>query len=809
MTAQPALMQSSCNAGAIGADLHDGIELKQWYQAVKTMRNCEPVPQGGFRLMPRSRRRGRVRAGITEPVSTPLASPGPHSVAAEVYRLTFSAPQPVAIVALEGFYGDVAAGAALTVQYYDDSGGAWIDFAPAFQLGTDARWRLAARPPGQPRVTTMVRVLVSLMDQAVTVTFAAVRAFAELGQTLPAAELRPMSFAEDQAYMMVFTEGLVDVWRDGVHVGAAFTNVDDTMLRRFKVSQQFDTALLWHPDLETWRLMRRGADHEWAYGVAPWDAVAEVDLGGTYAKTDDKWEVFVRWAATTRPDLYLNLIVDDEETGAVSLLEGDSNLAGWADRIETAILALPSMKPGVTVTQSSGTKLIVLTITFAGDNSGAPFDLSSQIVNTSDASALATHLAVGETAGEPIMSAARGWAAAAVFFQDRLVMGGFRSKPGALAASRTGEYFDFNIKSASPAAAIVANLGTDGAERIQHIHQSRHLMIFTDAAEYFISDRVIERTQPINFVRTSPIGAHADADIVEVDSEVYFLSRDGELLYAAEYDDVSTQYKPLPVSLLASHLVRGCRDLALQRADAAADATRLHLLRGDGGLIEAVVLRGEKVLGFCEWATEGTVESAAVDRANVPHLIVRREQAGGPVLFVETLEEDLLLDCAETRSLDPPAAIVADLDDYEGATVWAVADGHAVGPFDVDVAKSITLPLEASEVTIGRWTPPLVETLPLIKVLAPGVVQLRPGRIHTVRAQILDTTSIAIGANGRPPREVGLYRAGMPADAPLAPQSRRVAAEAIPGFSEAPTAVFTQLRPGRLRVRSWTLEARN
>jgi hypothetical protein len=129
-----------------------------------------------------------------------------------------------------------------------------------------------------------------------------------------------------------------------------------------------------------------------------------------------------------------------------------------------------------------------------------------------------------------------------------------------------------------------------------------------------------------------------------------------------------------------------------------------------------------------------------------------------------------------------------------------------VGPFTVDGGQ-ITLSQAASTVTVGRWTAPVMKTLPQIRVLRDGVVLLRPGRIHTVRARVVDTTSLAIGANGDRPRDVGLYQAGMSADTPLPGVTGWYAAEGISGYvATGPTAVFTQVRPGRLRVTGWALE---
>ena len=76
------------------------------------------------------------------------------------------------------------------------------------------------------------------------------------------------------------------------------------------------------------------------------------------------------------------------------------------------------------------------------------------------------------------------------------------------------------------------------------------------------------------------------------------------------------------------------------------------------------------------------------------------------------------------------------------------ADGFVLGPFTVS-AGAIDLGDSYTAVLVGRWQAPRFETMPQVFVTPGDDVIFRPGRIHTVEANIMDTTSIAIGA--RPP----------------------------------------------------------
>jgi hypothetical protein len=816
MVGQPAFLQNSWTSGQIVVDLEARFDLKAWQKAARRMVNAAPIPQGGFELMPRSRYHGKGRKQMAVIAKTLITSNNGPSAATFVAReYSFNAgPRALSLVAIDGFKSDTDKDARLGVQWRDPTTLAWTPFGPNFDVSTDLHDRVAAKPPGAAVTADRIRVVISQQTAAVTMTIGNVRAWSENSAVIQKTVLRSFKFGAAEGYVFAYTAGpppMIDIWRQGVHVGATLDTLDTLdKIRAARIAQQFDTLLQFHQEMVSERIMRRGGDHEWEHDPIPWDAIADVDLGGIYVKVNDKWEIYVRYVNDTiGADLYLNLIINGEETGGI---QGDyeNNVAGAAAAVQTAILALPSMKPGVTVAGANvSDHAKKLTITFGGENSGIRFQVVSQIVNTADAAAFATHTQIGDPGGEPIMSATAQWPGAAAFFQDRLVPGGYFSKPAGITFSRVGEYFDLNIDAVGPETAAYFNIGNTGAETIRNIYAGRHLMIFTDSALYFVSTPTIDKTQPVNFTFTDRTVAHPNAEVIEVDNEIFFLSRDGEQLYATGYDDVRTRYVANPASLLSSELVAKCHELSWQRPASETDASVMYLGRSDGRLVLAYVIRGEEILGFCEWSTDGTVDSVVVEEVeNKPYVAVTRRVGNQDEVFIESLERDLLFDAVVTQDFSLPQTAIGNLAMHEGRTVWALADGYVVGPFVV-AQGAINLDVPATSVTVGRWTPPLVESLPLldIKNAAAQVVQIQPGRIFAVDCFVIDTTSIAIGANGRRPREVALYRYGMPVDQPPPKVTKQLHVNGIKGFSEEPTVTITQLRPGYLHVRDAGAEA--
>lgn len=803
MRAAPGLLHASFNSGELAPEVLGRIDIKQYYAGAKYMRNAEPVPQGGFANAPRTLFCGYVRGQLAQATVASLSLAAmPRTAPGTVATITLAAAVPVCAVELASFSSTETISAGLLVEAYD--GANWIAIGAALNAGS-SRTRRVALPPGQSVTTASLRVRLTTDPASATIAIGAARVYYETAASTVANNLA-FTFSSSQAYQIVFTSGHADVWRDGLFVGAFGHPYSSAQVPALKFVQRFDTMIIYNNDVADRRIMRMGADHEWDSSTLTLENIPKVDYGGTYTKVNDAWSIHMRFPSSgAGGGLLLVVTVNGEETPALSTGDSPVDWAAFTTSVKNAIEALPGVGAGVGIDYNFGSTHATISLEFGGENSGESFEVTSRIVNTADAAATTSHWQIADPGGEDLTSSTRGYARCGRFYQDRLVTAGFRSRTGAMLFSVTGDYFNQNIKSGSATGGILINLDTEGAEQIEHLAVGRHLVIFTSEAEYYISNAAISQTQPPNVVQCSRNGAAAQVPVVESDGGILYLARNRGLVYSAVYDDVAQSYISEPVSLLAGHLILDVVDAALQKASAATDANRYFLPRADGGMTMGVMIRNQEVMAFVRWETDGKVKSVSVDGANVPHVIVERMIGGAPRLCFEALSTDVFLDAAVERV--PAGTTVSDLAMHEGAEVWAVADGFVLGPFTVEDG-AIDLPFPAAAATVGRWTPPVVETLPPPREVDDRSIIRRPGRIHTVQANLIDTTSIAIGANGQAPEEVGLYFAGQPTDAPAPPFSGLIEVDGLLDFADDPTAVITQLRPGWLQVRDLTIQGK-
>jgi hypothetical protein len=808
--AQPGRLQAAFTSGEVAQEVYARSDLKQFYSAAKLMQNVESIPQGGFRLLPRTRDIGGIRGNLEEISGTLSTDLGPHEAPAAIAEIMFFETTNLSVVDIRGMSADQDLRDCLQVEYLDAATSEWIPILSPFAVSESDRSRRAALPPQQPVSATGVRLRFVLEDQEpITLAIDEFKAYQETGE-YHAVSARPFSFAQDQTYVMTFGHQHVDVWREGVFVGCAATQIPAVRVREMVEVQQLDLMLLYLDQMPTGRLFRSGADHEWDSRPQEFDNVPNVDYGDDYERTSDLWQVILRHPGEGAAGLALTWSVNDEDT--VSLVIPDPFV--WADyenEIKAAIEALPSVSPGITVTSANaGSNARAFSINFTGEgNLGLPFVVNARVVNSVNAGASSLQLAKADAGGEPLFSEARGYPSCGRFYQERLFSGGFQSRRGAILASPSGDFFSGNIEIEAASGGILLQLSTRGAERIVRFAESKHLVIFTSDAEYYVSDRRISREQPVNVVESTRQGIAPDVPVVEAEEGLFFVSRNRSVIFSHVYDDIDQGYRSEPISLLASHLIRGVRGAAMQRAEENNDAGRYILVRDDGMVIVGVIIRAQEVVGFNRWVTAGKVLDVVVDGANRVWMIVERAVNGQAVLRLERWDEDVLVDAAIERIVD--SDVVTGLELHEGAEVYAQCecdgDEWIFGPFTVADAQ-ITLPRSVHKAIVGRWTAPSARTLPPPRDIAENVVLKRKARVHGVIASLIGTTSIAIAANGGRPQDLPFLRAGMQLDRPAPAYTGDVSIDGLLGYSDDGEVEITQLRPGRLQVSALVVQVK-
>lgn len=812
MVARPGTIQLSMNSGEISPETRARTDVKNYYSGAEAMLNVEARPQGGFRLHPRTVAEALVGRTMDLAAAAVDGAPVASTTAGQVLvTVDVGMVRP-----LSGAEIDVTSAAAsdgaLRVEI-EDAAGVWRQVSQPYAVvaGSMTRRRILL-PPFQPLSGRRVRLVA--VWAGLNISASRLTALYEIPTTI--ARLVPHTFSLDLAYDIVLTSGHADIYRAGVYVASVWHGIPFTTLPLAQTTQRLASLMIWHPDIAPHEIRRAGADHQWSGAVRAFANVPDVDYGGTYSSVAEQWTVYFTWDKD-KIGLFgqsFSLSINGEDTGPIDIAAGGAgpSLVNWTltnSRIQTALEGLASVEAGVAVALARDDNASAsVTVTFGGSNSGEQYVVSAK--STSDTLNLAVTVGRrirGKKGGEPVMSSQRGYPRTGIYFEDRLLAGGFRSRPAAWIGSRTGEYFDWNDQLETAASALLININTVlGAESILRFAQQRHLLIFTDAGLYYISSPALNRQQPPSIVRSPGPGISATVLPVESERGLIYVNREGSQVLAAQYSEVVQGYDPTPISLLASHLMTGLVYGSSRRAAADTDVDRFYLVRSDGVMVIGGLLRSQDVTGFTRWVTDGQVRDVSVNGARETRLLVERTIGGQQRLLLEKMTPDAFLDGAITVN-QAASATVSGLGLHEGATVWAVADGWTEGPFTV-AGGQITLPRPAASITVGRWTPPVFTSLPQVRELTQRQVLRRPARVHTLRATFNKVSSIAVGANGRPARNQPLGRDGDLAEGPWQPVAGEFVVRGLQGFSSTGQVTITQTVPGWLDVRDITIETR-
>lgn len=628
---------------------------------------------------------------------------------------------------------------------------------------------------------------------------------------------------EGLSYMLFFTVGQVEIYNCNTLAKVATKVINDITAERLPELEFYaeaNTVGIFHQDI--WQGLRlfRNENNEanWQLTVWPYESRPRADLGrDDYEKIGDNWMIFVRFTDATQR-LAIRCRVDGEETEGVDLVSDadgsrikPKNAVGaditlLAQNIQAALRALPSLNTDVNVNYLKGDstdEFWVFKVNFTASLAGVEYDFDADVPNTSQGSALVNHSRIGKTELERLISSDRGGYGGMTLFQERAWMWAAKARKNALNASRIGEYFDLDADKIGDNAPILTAIRSDSGEEILAVAEDTFLVIFTNEAEYFVTNRTIKQSEPINIVEVSRYGTKKGVKPQKFDGKMWFITRDGASLYTIQYSAVSEKFEPTQEDLLASHLVDKVKRQWVQRKIAGSTMPRLWELRDDGRLVYGIVVSEQEITAFVEWvpADGGLVKDIHPDGNDRLWMVTKR----GGAVWIEMMEEadSNLFHASSTVSTDL-TGVATGLAHFNGKQVWCRINGYIDGPFTVTNGSIATGIPGGHQAQVGLWQPPVFESMPYWKVLPNEEILERPAQIKTLTLNVIDTESVAIGVNGQPAFNQDLGRAED--DLSIAPQPFTGTLELIGlnGVAEGPTVVITQTRPGRLTVRDYT-----
>lgn len=689
------LLQQKFTQGELDPKLYGRSDIEQYYGSAERMENIVVMTQGGFKRRGGLEHIGKSLRQLTLRTPTSITNPNGGTTAnltdqnrATSFLTTSNIstlnPYVVALYDLGAAYSlgviylyDLALTAGTSTEFYLQGSldaASWTNIGEALDIDTVA-YDYSRRVDNTYRYIRLARIgEINLGTAKVTLTGMDVMQSGSLSES----KQLTFEFSSDQSYLMLLTDKNLAVYRDGaLQIDLYVPDLTSSRILDVSYTQSADTLIIFHENVQTYRIQRAGADDSWDVDRLPFENIPFYPFTLTV-----QTGAALGWG-TLKPNATSGTTHVDITSGGLNAthvnqyIEGNGGIA--------RILSI-----------DSSTKANVFVET--------PF------YNTNNILAADWELHTGY---EAVWSVSRGWPICGAFHEGRLFIGGSRSRPTTLWGSRVGVYFDFDNGTALDDESIEATLDTDQLNRITNVYSGRNLMIFTTGAEFIVQQSFGEPITPSNVAvnRQSRIGSTRGLGVFEIEGGVFYCQNGGQSVQEFIYDDAQAAYRNNYLSLISGHLVKGPIDFTMRRATSLDDGTLLIIVRNDGTASIATIQRSQAIGAFSKQTTDGLFKSCGVDYNDI-YFVVERTINGVTERYFERMSDDHLLDASTKFVTGLPASTFTGLFQLEGKECRVFADNSVMERRTPSGGQvTIERPVDTS-VEIGLWFKPIFKDLP-------------------------------------------------------------------------------------------------
>ena len=403
---------------------------------------------------------------------------------------------------------------------------------------------------------------------------------------------------------------------------------------------------------------------------------------------------------------------------------------------------------------------------------------------------------------EQSYSVLRGFPGAVTFHQNRLWYAGTIAQPDGLWASKSNQFFNFDIGDGSDNDSIDIRAAIGEVNTIKHLVSNRDLQAFTSTDEFIVPAFVEKPTTPTNATikRQTPFGSSFVRPYV-FDGATVYVQGSGEIVREMLFDDGQNAYTGQPISSLASHLIKN----PIQASTLAGGIDRAEsyyfLVDADGTLGVFNSNRGEQRYGWTQFTSQGTFHSVCTVDTRV-YAVVKFDKGDGTNKYILCeFDSSFNTDMAKTYSGSNGVFSVSS-DFANGAVLDVVSGTHYLGQFtvasgNIDVS-AVDSTLSSAE--IGFKFDVTLKTNPIDTMAQQGPMTGEPRSMNKVILDLSNTLSVSVNSNNLIIRQVT-------DDLSLARQAVTGKKEfRLLGFSKDPQVTISQSAPLSLQVNSLIAE---
>lgn len=347
--------------------------------------------------------------------------------------------------------------------------------------------------------------------------------------------------------------------------------------------------------------------------------------------------------------------------------------------------------------------------------------------------------------GEQSYSALRGYPGAVTFHENRLWLAGTLAQPDGIWASKSADYFNFDVGAAEDDDALDITASIGEINTIRHLVSNRDLQIFTSTSEMYIPSFTEKPITPTNAQvrRQTSYGANFVRPS-SFDGATIYVQKTGSVVREYIYSDAEAAYVSTGISVLSPHLISSPVQMSILRGAINRPESYAFVLNDDGTLAVFTSNRAEQRAGWTQWTTSGKFQSVCTVDDRVFCIGTYDTGAGTDKHILMEFESTLNMDFSDTFT---GSAGVFDVSSHfaNGAVVKVVDGTNYLGEFTVASGNvDVSAVQEITSAEIGFDFNVEAETLPLDASVSNGPLTGEPRSVNRVVVDLLDTLSLSV-----------------------------------------------------------------
>lgn len=318
-----------------------------------------------------------------------------------------------------------------------------------------------------------------------------------------------------------------------------------------------------------------------------------------------------------------------------------------------------------------------------------------------------------ETGYEDVWSESRGYPKTCTFYQGRLWFGGSTSRPSTLWGSKSGLFFNFDIGGGNADDAIDVTIDDDKINAIVNIFPGRNLQVFTTGGEFYIPQTETDPIKPENIMLQKST-SHGSSKVkpISVDGGTIFIESSGRVVREFIFNELERSYNAKSISLLSSQLIQSPVAMAIRQSRSENPADYVYVVNADGTVAVLSILRGEQLLAWSLFTTQGLVEDLAVVLREV-YLVVKRFINGVEKRFIEKLDRNYYLDAGIISESEEATISHEVFLPLANQGVKVRADTFVLADNTVSSEGAIEIELDYKTIEVGLGFDVLIRLLPV------------------------------------------------------------------------------------------------